>query len=47
LEEYKQLLKDIGVKGDYIGVGHCIVGYIDGDKPVAAQRNDNRVFWIE
>jgi len=47
MEEYKQLLKDIGVEGDYIGVGHCIVGYIDGDKPEAAPRNDNRVFWIE
>lgn len=46
-DEYKQLLKTLGVEGDYIGIGHCILGYIDGEVPEAAERNDKRVYWIE
>ena len=47
LPEYKQLLKDLGVEGDYVGIGHCVVGYIDGELPAAAPRKDGRVFWAE
>ena len=46
-EEYKQLLKDLGVEGEWEGIGHCAVGYIDGDVPVPAKRKENRVFWAE
>ena len=28
LPEYKQLLKEIGVEGEWEGIGHCAVGYI-------------------
>ncbi|WP_405327792.1 hypothetical protein [Ruminobacter sp.] len=35
-------------KGRFItGIGHCAVGYIDGDMPEAAKRKDGRVFWAE
>lgn len=44
---YQQLLKDIGVEGEWEGIGHCAVGYIDGDAPEAAERRGNRVFWVE
>ena len=47
LPEYKQLLKDLGVEGDYEGIGHCVVGYIDGDRPAAVPRKEGRVFWAE
>ena len=46
-EEYKKLLKDIGVEGEWEGIGHCAIGYIDGDIPKPAPRKENRVFFIE
>lgn len=46
-EEYKQLLKDLGVEGEYEGIGHCIVGYIDGEIQQAAPRRANRVFYMD
>ena len=46
-EEWKKFLKDIGVEGEWEGIGHCAVGYIDGDAPKAAPRKDGRVFWTE
>ena len=46
-EEWKKLLKDVGVEGEWEGIGHCAVGYIDGDAPKAAQRKEGRVFWAE
>lgn len=47
MEEWKAWLKSIGVEGEWEGVGHCAVGYIDGDVPKAAPRKANRVFWAE
>ena len=46
-EEYKSLLKELGVEGDYQGIGHCIVGYPDCDAPEAAPRKEGRVFWVK
>ena len=46
-EEYRQLLADLGVTGDYEGIGHCAVGYIDGSVPEAAPRREGRVYWAE
>lgn len=45
--EYQQLLKDLGVEGEWEGIGHCAVGYIKGDVPAPAPRKDGRVFWVE
>lgn len=36
--EYQQLLKKLGVEGEWEGIGHCAVGYIDGEAPKAAKR---------
>ena len=46
-DEWKKLLADIGVEGEWEGVGHCVVGYVDGEYPEAAERKPNRVFWVE
>lgn len=46
-EEWKKFLSDIGVEGEWEGIGHCAVGYIDGDMPEAAERKADRVFWVE
>ena len=47
MSEYQKLLKDLGIEGEWEGIGHCAVGYIDGENPAAASRNDGRVFWVE
>ena len=47
IPEYQQLLKELGVEGEWEGIGHCAVGYIDGEMPEAAERKPNRVFWVE
>ena len=39
--EGKALLKKWGVEGDYIGVGHCILGYPVGEyRPAKPRKND-------
>lgn len=45
--EWQGFLSDIGVEGEWEGIGHCAVGYIDGEIPKAAKRKDGRVFWVE
>ena len=44
-DTYKQLLKDLGVEGEWEGIGHCALGYMDQDLPAAAERKAGRVFW--
>ena len=43
----KNLLKSLGVEGEYEGIGHCILGYTDGEYPEAAARKENREFEIK
>lgn len=40
----KELLKALGVSGEYEGIGNCIVGYPDGEYPAEQPRKDGRVF---
>jgi len=47
LPEYKELLKSLGIEGNWEGIGHCILGYADGEEPVAAPRKDHRVYTID
>ncbi|MCR5798311.1 MAG: nitroreductase [Eubacterium sp.] len=47
MPEYKQLIKDLGVEGDWEGVGHCAIGYADCENPEPAARKDGRVYWVE
>ena len=46
-EEGKALLKSWGVEGDYVGVGHCVLGYADeqGEAP-AKPRKENYVIRV-
>ena len=44
-EEGKALLKKWGIEGDYIGVGHCILGYpAEEPRPAAPRKRDSRRF---
>lgn len=44
--EGKAILAELGVEGDYEGIGHCILGY-PAQTPVAKPRNGGRVFYAE
>lgn len=47
MPEFQQLLKDLGIEGQWEGIGHCAVGFMDGDMPNAAERKDGRVFLLD
>ena len=46
-EEGKELLKSLGIEGDYEGIGHCVLGYTDGPAPKAAPRKDSYVYYVK
>jgi len=46
-EEGKEILKELGIEGNYEGIGHCVLGYPLGEKRPAAPRKDNYVYWVE
>ncbi len=39
--EGKKILADLGIEGDYEGIGHCILGYVDGEYPEPKPRKEN------
>lgn len=45
--EGKEILNSLGIKGEYEGIGHCILGYVDGEVPEAAPRKKDYVFYID
>ena len=47
MDEFKALLAELGVEGEWEGIGHCAVGYIDGEAPQPIERKDGRVCWVE
>ena len=46
-EEGKEILKSLGIEGDYEGIGHCVLGYADGAAPKAAPRKDSYVYYVK
>ena len=44
--EGKQILADLGIEGDYEGIGHCILGYTDGLEPEPKPRKENYVYYV-
>lgn len=45
-EKGKSLLEKWGIKGDYVGVGHLILGYRACDYPKAAPRKEKYIYRI-
>ena len=45
-EEGKALLKKWGIEGEWIGVGHCILGYPAGDPQPAAPRKSDYILKV-
>ncbi|MBR2284853.1 MAG: nitroreductase [Ruminococcus sp.] len=46
-EEGKEILRSLGIEGDYEGIGHCILGYADCTQPEVPPRKDGYVYWAE
>lgn len=42
----KELLKSLGIMEEYEGIGHCALGFVDGEYPDASARKENRVFYV-
>ncbi|MBP5676896.1 MAG: nitroreductase family protein [Bacteroidales bacterium] len=46
-EEGKAILRELGVEGDYVGVGHCILGYPTKEPSRVLPRKRDYVRWVE
>lgn len=46
-EEGKEILKSLGIKGDYEGIGHCILGYEKNPPKERLPRKENYVYYID
>ena len=46
-EEGKELLKKWGIPDNYVGIGHCILGYPDGNLPESKPRKSDYIRFIE
>lgn len=45
-EEGKEILKSLGIEGDYEGIGHCVLGYAAEPNPEAKPRKENFVYYV-
>lgn len=47
-EEGRQILRDLGITGEYEGIGHCVLGYPDegGVKPPTLRKEDY-IVWVK
>lgn len=43
----KKFLADLGIEGDYEGIGHCALGYAAAPAKAPAPRKDNYVYYIK
>ena len=39
--------KELGIEGDYRGVGHVVLGYADCDLPNPAPRKEGRIHYVK
>lgn len=46
-EEGKKILKNLGIEGEYIGIGHCILGYANIETPSPSPRKENYIYRID
>lgn len=43
----KKILSDLGIAGDYEGIGHCALGYAASPVSEAAPRKENYVYYVK
>ena len=42
----KKILADLGIEGDYEGIGHCAIGYAKAPVNAPAKRKDDYVYFV-
>ncbi len=47
MPEGKEILKSLGVEGEWEGIGNCVLGYVEGELKAPQPRKDGRVYWID
>lgn len=45
--EGQDILRELGVDGEWEGIGHCVLGYPEEQLPAPPPRKENRVRWVE
>ena len=45
-DEGKKILNDLGIEGNYEGIGFCIIGYPTNELPPPPERREGRVFKV-
>jgi len=46
-EEGRTILKDLGIEGEYVGVGHLALGYTEKPIPEPKARKAKYVYWVK
>ena len=46
-EEGRAILAELGVEGDLVGIGNCIIGYPDCEYPETRPRKENYVYRVD
>ena len=45
--EGKQILRDLGIEGDYVGIGHVALGYASKPLPEPKPRKEDYIHWVK
>ena len=45
--EGKDLLKKLGIEGEYEGIGHCALGYSAVELPEGGPRKENYIYYVD
>ena len=46
-EEGKEILRSLGIKGDYVGIGHVALGYREKNIPEPKERKKDYIIWAD
>ena len=46
-EEGKEILRQLGIEGDYVGIGHVALGYADSELPAPKPRKPDYIHWAK
>ena len=46
-DEGKEILRSLGIEGEYEGIANCILGYPEGEIPAARPRKENYVYFAD
>ncbi len=47
MPKWKEWLASLGIEGEYEGIGHCVLGYVDGEYPDAKPRKEHWTYFVE